>query len=110
MHHQIIQHNKFCLSKYFLIKTRCKKKRLREHFKLILCCVRERSLVVSNLRSDTKDSWFELGWYLCVEVSSPQQSPGQCLSAGKAGGSGSEELKNEMPSSFPCSPVICECS
>ena len=30
--HQIIQRNKFCLNKYLLLETRCKKKRLCEKF------------------------------------------------------------------------------
>ena len=34
------------------------------------------SLVVSDLRVETKGSRFESGCYLCAEVSSPRQSPG----------------------------------
>ena len=37
---------------------------------------RARSLVVSDLRSETKGSRFESGCQLCAEVSSLQQSPG----------------------------------
>ena len=59
-------------------------------------------LVVSDLRLETKGSWFEFGCYLCAEVSSLQQSPGQCLSVCEAGGSGSEELK-KFP---PLSPAV----
>ena len=38
--------------------------------------VRARSLVVGDLRSETKGSRFESGCQLCAEVSSLQQSPG----------------------------------
>ena len=38
--------------------------------------LRARSLVVSDLRSETKGSELESGCYLCGEVSSLQQSPG----------------------------------
>ena len=58
---------------------------------------RARSLAVSDLRLETKDSRFESGCYLCAEVSSLQQSPGQCLSAREAGGSCSMELRNALP-------------
>ena len=61
-------------------------------------------LVVSDLRSETKGSCFECGYYLCAEVSSLQ-----CLSVCEAGASGSKELK-KMPSPFTCSPLIRECS
>ena len=61
-----------------------------------------RSLVVSDLRSETKGSRFESGCQLCAEVSSLQQSPGQCPSAREAGGSGREEL-NRYP---PPSPAV----
>ena len=37
---------------------------------------RARSLVISDLRSETKGSRFGSGCQLCAEVSSPQQSPG----------------------------------
>ena len=53
--------------------------------------------MVSDLRSETKGSRFESSCHLCAEVSSPQQSPGQCPSAREAGGSGSEELENALP-------------
>ena len=70
---------------------------------------RARSLVVSDLRSEIKGSQFESGCQLCAEVSSLQQSPGQCLSVCEAGGSGSQGLK-KYPPHFLCSPVIRECS
>ena len=38
--------------------------------------LRARSLVVSDLRSETKGSQLEPGCKLCAEVSSPQLSPG----------------------------------
>ena len=38
--------------------------------------LRARSLVVSDLRSETKGSRFESGCQICAEVSSLQQSPG----------------------------------
>ena len=57
------------------------------------------SLVVSNLRPETKGSWFVPGCYLCTEVSSLQQLPGYCLSACEAGEIGSEELKKCPPTS-----------
>ena len=57
------------------------------------------SLVVGNLRSKTKDSWFVPGCYLCTDVSSLQQLPGKCLSVCEAGESGSEELKKCPPPS-----------
>ena len=38
--------------------------------------LRARSLVVSDLRSETKGSRFEPGYQLCAEVTSLQQSPG----------------------------------
>ena len=45
--------------------------------KLFLIYVkRARSLVVSDLRSETKGSRFESGCQLCAEVNSLQQSPG----------------------------------
>ena len=59
-----------------------------------LMFARARSLVVSDLRSEIKDSRFEPGCQLCAEVSPLQQSPGQCLSAREAGGSGREELNS----------------
>ena len=37
---------------------------------------RARSLVVSDLRPETKGSRLESGYYLCAEVSPLQQSPG----------------------------------
>ena len=58
---------------------------------------RVRSLVVSDLRPETKGSRFESGCWLCAEVSSPQQSLGQCLSACEAGESGNEEIGNTIP-------------
>ena len=65
------------------------------------CCVAwwlaARSLVVGDLRSETKGSWLESSCQLCAEVSPPQQSPGQYLSTHKAGGSGSEELNRYPP-------------
>ena len=60
---------------------------------------RARSLVVSDLRSETKGSRFEPGCKLCAEVSSLQPLPGQCPSAREAGGSGSEELMKCPPPS-----------
>ena len=60
-------------------------------FKLFLD-LRACSLVVRDLRSETKGSRLESGCQLYAEVSSLQQSPGQCLSACEAGGSGREEL------------------
>ena len=36
---------------------------------------RANSLVVSDLHSETKGSWFKSSWYLCTEVSSLQQLP-----------------------------------
>ena len=61
-------------------------------FKYLLC-----SLVVGDLRSETKGSWLESSCQLCAEVSPPQQSPGQYLSTRKAGGSGREELNRYPP-------------
>ena len=52
---------------------------------------RVRSLVVSDLRLETKGSRFKSGCWLCEEV-----------------GSGSEETRNALPRSL--SPVIGECS
>ena len=69
-------------------------------FRYISC--RARSLVVSDLRPETKGSRLESGCQPCAEVSSPQLSPGQCLSAREAGGSGREEL-NRYP---PPSPAV----
>ena len=63
--------------------------------------LRARSLVVSDLRSETKDFWFESGCYLCAEVSSLQ-----CLWSGWKRYWGVKE----MPSPLPYSPVIPECS
>ena len=47
-------------------------------YKQIWTCLetRVRSLVVSDLRSETKGSRFESGRYLYAEVRSLQQSPG----------------------------------
>ena len=64
-----------------------------------------RSLVVSDLRSEIKGSRLESGCQLYAEVSSLQQSPGQCLSACEAGGSGREDL-NRYPPSSPAIPRI----
>ena len=44
--------------------------------KVIRALNRAHSLVVSDLRSETKGSRFESGCQLCAEVSSQQQSPG----------------------------------
>ena len=38
--------------------------------------LRMRGLVVSNLRLETKNSWFKSGCQLCAEVSSLQSLPG----------------------------------
>ena len=62
-------------------------------------------MVVSDLRPEAKGSRFESGCQLCAEVSSPQQSPGQCLSAREAGGSGREE-SNRYPPPSPAVPWI----
>ena len=59
-----------------------------------------RSLMVSDLRLETKRSRFESRCYLCAEVRSLQQSPCLCLSVCEAGGCGSEELK-KCPSPSP---------
>ena len=60
---------------------------------------RARSLVVSDLRPETKGSQLDSGCQLCAEVSSPQLSPSQCLSAHEARGSGKVELNRYPPSS-----------
>ena len=61
-----------------------------------------RSLVASDLHSETNASHCKL----CAEVSSLQYSPCRCPSACEVGGSGREELKR-----YPnhCCPVSCEC-
>ena len=65
-----------------------------------------RSLVVSDLRPETKGSRPQSGCQPCAEVSSPQQSPGQCPSAREVGGSGRDELNRYPPPPSPAVPRI----
>ena len=47
--------------------------------------------MVSDLRSEIKDFWFESGYSVCAEVIAPIARP--MSSAYEAGGSGNEELR-----------------
>ena len=62
------------ISTIFECKNECYKQLIVE--RQIFRIARVRSLVVSDLRLETKGSRFESGCQLCAEVSSLQQSPG----------------------------------
>ena len=63
----------------------------------------EHSLMVSNLHSETKGSWFDLDCLVCSEVSSLWSLYFKRLIIIEAGGIGREEVKKyPLPSLLSC--------